>query len=60
MATVRCILALAACFQWEIHQLDINNAFLHGTLDEEVYMTMPEGVPNPDKKVCKLLKSIWP
>ena len=53
MTTVRCIIALAASRNWILHQLDINNAFLHGELHEEVYMKVPEGVPNPDNLVCK-------
>ena len=60
MKTVRCMLAIAANHKWIIHQLDINNVFLHGDLHEEVYMKMPEGIPNPNNQVCLLKKSlIW-
>ncbi|KAL0430298.1 UNVERIFIED_CONTAM: Retrovirus-related Pol polyprotein from transposon RE2 [Sesamum radiatum] len=43
--TVRLFLALAAAQGWLLHQLDVNNAFLHGYLDEDIYMTPPAGYP---------------
>lgn len=59
MATVRGIIALAASRNWDLWQLDVNNAFLHGDLYEEVYMKMPEGIPNPSNQVCPLKKSLY-
>lgn len=59
MSTVRTIIALASSKNWPLYQLDVNNAFLHGDLFEEVYMCVPEGVPNPHNLVCRLKKSIY-
>ncbi|CAN1131586.1 Retrovirus-related Pol polyprotein from transposon RE1 [Linum perenne] len=60
-ATLRLILSLAVTHSWPLHQIDISNAFLHGSITEELYMTQPQGFVDPDKPnhVCRLRKSLY-
>ncbi|RVX02276.1 Retrovirus-related Pol polyprotein from transposon RE1 [Vitis vinifera] len=60
MNTVRILLSLTTHYNWQLLQYDVKNAFLHGDLDEEIYMNIPsrfEG--NTSNTVCKLKKAIY-
>lgn len=60
-STVRVILSLAVINKWNLHQLDVNNAFFHGHLDECIYMEQPPGFAYPSfpHHVCKLKKALY-
>ena len=60
-ATMRLVLELSLSRKWPIRQLDVKNAFLHGTLDETVYMHQPPGFRDQTKPIhaCLLKQSIY-
>jgi hypothetical protein len=43
--TMRVLLAMACQEDWELDQLDVKSAFLHGLLDEKIYLRPPNGHP---------------
>ena len=59
--SIRILFAIAAFYDYEIWQMDVKTAFLNGNLEEDVYMTQPEGFVDPKDvgKVCKLNRSIY-
>ncbi|GKC99743.1 retrovirus-related pol polyprotein from transposon TNT 1-94 [Tanacetum coccineum] len=61
MVTIRALLALAVQRNWFIQQQDVNNAFLHGDLNEELYMTLFQDYNTtlPPGTICKLKKSLY-
>ena len=61
MSSIRVALGIAASLDLEVEQFDVKTAFLHGDLEEEIYMEQPEGfeVMGNEKLVCKLKKSLY-
>ena len=61
MNSVRTLISCAANFGWDLFQLDVKNAFLHGELQEEVYMDVPPGFATAQTvgKVCQLRRSLY-
>jgi histone deacetylase 1/2 len=61
MSTIRIILSIVVSRGWSMRQLDVQNAFLHGILDEEVYMREPPGYVDKMRPnhVCKLDKALY-
>ena len=61
MCSILVILGLTASMNLELEQLDVKTTFLHGDLDEEIFIEQPEGfkVKGKENMVCKLKKSIY-
>ncbi|RVW89838.1 Retrovirus-related Pol polyprotein from transposon RE1 [Vitis vinifera] len=60
MNTVIILLSLAVHYNWQLLQYDVKNAFLHGDLDEEIYINIPPGFEeNTSNKVCKQKKALY-
>ena len=61
MTSIRAILGLAAKQDLEVEQLDVKTTFLHGDLEEEIYIEQPKGFLELGKEhlMCRLKKSLY-
>ena len=61
LKSIRILLSIAACLDYEIWQMDVKTAFLNGNLDEDIFMQQPAGfiASVQENMVCKLQKSIY-
>jgi hypothetical protein len=59
--TLRTLMSIVAAEDLEMFQMDVQSAFLHGVLKEEIYMAQPEGlaIPGREHEACRLRKSIY-
>ena len=59
MNSIRIVLAIAASKRWEVHHMDVKSSFLHGDLEEEIYMRHPKGYTKDSSLVYKLRKFMY-
>jgi hypothetical protein len=59
MDSICLALSIATTKGWEVHQMDVKNAFLHRDLSEEIYMEKPQGFVHNSSLVCRLKKSLY-
>ncbi|KAL5742036.1 hypothetical protein ACOSP7_028768 [Xanthoceras sorbifolium] len=61
LTTIRLVMKIVAAENLHLEQLDVKTAFLHGDLEEEIYMRQPEGFKEAGKEnlVCRLKKSLY-
>ena len=61
MSFIRIVLSLPTTLDLEVVQMDVKTAFLHGDLEEEIYMKQPNGfqVEGNEDYVCRLRKSLY-
>ena len=47
--SIRVVLALVTHYDMALEHMDVKIAFLHGDLEEQIYMEQPKGLVNPDR-----------
>eukprot|EP00253_Pinus_taeda_P001650 PITA_01650 len=59
--TIHSIIALATSQGWNLHQMDVKTAFLHGSIKEEVYVEQPKGFKVQDRQthICRVKKALY-
>ena len=59
MDSIRLVLAIATSKRWEVNHMDVKSAFLHGDLEEEIYIRQPDGYTKYSSMSCKLSKYLY-
>ena len=57
--SIKLVLAISTSKHWDVHHMDFRSDFLHGDLQEEIYMKNPEGYTSDPSLVCNLRKSLY-
>jgi hypothetical protein len=59
MDSIHLALAIATTKGWEVHQMDVKNAFLHVDISKEIYVEQPQGFMQDSSLVFRLNKSLY-
>ena len=57
--SLRILLAIAAQYDLDLHQMDVVSAFLNGKIEHEIYIQQPEGFDDKSGRICRLHKAIY-
>ena len=59
MDSIRIVLAIVASKRWEVHHMDVKSEFIHGEIQEDIYMKQPKCFQEDPSLVCRLKKSLY-